>query len=393
MSELPKEDILWLTSAEATPYLDRARNHGNSLTSLAKSLRKELSPQRSHLILEQAELRDRAREKFKHADRMFFTRPTLQQSTSEDISRYVASRFPRGESVADLCCGIGGNLLALAERGPVTGVEQDPTVAHFAQCNARAIGDSATEIVVGDAATYPLDCHTAFFIDPDRRAHGRRTVDLRYYQPNLDSLDRLLSACPNAAIKLAPATAVPGHWRTCAELEWIGYARECKQQVAWFGQLANHAGLRVATVCSRGDSKVRTVVENPNSQPDSTGEFGRFIYIPHAAVLAARLVFTIALEHSLAPIANTADLLTGKHLVLDKAMTSFEAVAECSFDPKTVSSLLIEHDIVPNVVRTIGHRGATAKLAEKLPRDGSKAGGLFVCKRGSNRRVIIAVRR
>lgn len=390
MSAPALEDVVWLTSDRARPFLERATNHQDSLSSLAKSLRKDLNPQRTHLILEQAELRGRARVKFQHAERMFFTRQTLQQATGEDIARYVASRFPDGRSLADLCCGIGGNLIALAAHGPAVGVEKDPVVAHFASCNASAAGQGSAQVHVADASTYPIERHAAFFIDPDRRAHGRRTVDIKYYQPDLTTLERLISVCPNAAVKLAPATAVPVRWKACAEVEWIGYAGECKQQIAWFGELARHNGRRVATVCSRGNSEARSIVEKPNAEPGTTDQIEKFIYITHTAVVTARLVNSIAEEHSLARVDGSRDLLTGDDLVLDQALTSFKAVDQCSFNPRAINSALEKHDIAPNVVRTTG--GRLPKMPQKLARSGGKMGGLFVTGKGSARQVTVAAR-
>src|ERR1019366_2452459 len=63
----------------------------------------------------QHELRLQARAKFSRAMQMFFTRPGLEQSSSEVVARHRAARYASFERVADLCCGIGGDLLALAQ--------------------------------------------------------------------------------------------------------------------------------------------------------------------------------------------------------------------------------------------------------------------------------------
>ncbi len=127
---------------EAAPWLAEARetlrNSGqNGLVRLAAELREALSANRVHLILEQVQLREKAREKFPQADRMFFTPLGLQQATDAWIAAYKAGRFARGEPVADLCCGIGGDLMALAARGPVQGVDRDPATAILAEANVR----------------------------------------------------------------------------------------------------------------------------------------------------------------------------------------------------------------------------------------------------------------
>ena len=56
-------------------------------------LRKELSAERVHLVLQQAALRHRARDKFAAAERMFFTPLGLEQATDEVIAQHKAQRF------------------------------------------------------------------------------------------------------------------------------------------------------------------------------------------------------------------------------------------------------------------------------------------------------------
>jgi hypothetical protein len=73
------EDYQWLVSDAAAPWLDRGgcllrskTGSGGELAKLASALRKDLSAERAHLVLEQVELRKRAAEKFSLAERMFF---------------------------------------------------------------------------------------------------------------------------------------------------------------------------------------------------------------------------------------------------------------------------------------------------------------------------------
>src|SRR4029453_11707209 len=72
------EDYRWLVSDAAMPWLARARGElaeaRGPTAALVGRLRRDLSAERAHLVVEQCELRARAREKFSRADRMFFTR-------------------------------------------------------------------------------------------------------------------------------------------------------------------------------------------------------------------------------------------------------------------------------------------------------------------------------
>ena len=55
--------------------------------------------------LAQHELRLLARAKFSRAMEMFFTRPGLEQASSEVVARHRAARYRAAGRVADLCCG------------------------------------------------------------------------------------------------------------------------------------------------------------------------------------------------------------------------------------------------------------------------------------------------
>src|SRR5437762_11829418 len=76
------DDYRWLVSEAAGPSLAMAsevakeapRSRGPSrdvLTKITSQLRKRLTAERAHLVLEQLELRQRAREKFTLAEQMF----------------------------------------------------------------------------------------------------------------------------------------------------------------------------------------------------------------------------------------------------------------------------------------------------------------------------------
>ncbi len=185
-------DYEWLTSAAAAPYLARCAEHRGELTRLVGSLRKDLSLERAHLIIEQVDLRRRAREKFSRAGEMSFTRKGFEQATDEQIATYKAGRLPDLPSPAiDLCCGIGGDLLALARwssiRGVARGVDSDPVTSHIAAVNCARLGMPA-QVLVEDALQVCLDPFSVVHLDPDRRADGTRHTRFEDLTPGTDFL-------------------------------------------------------------------------------------------------------------------------------------------------------------------------------------------------------------
>ena len=73
---------------------------------------------------------------------MLFTRAGYEQSSSEPIARYRAARFGDARRVADLCCGIGGDLLALASGREALAVDRDEVHARLALHNAAVYGQA-----------------------------------------------------------------------------------------------------------------------------------------------------------------------------------------------------------------------------------------------------------
>ncbi len=85
-------------------------------------------------------LRRRAAAKFANAAALYFTREALEQASGATIAAYRARRYQPYGVVADLCCGAGGDALALAQVTHVAAVDRDPLRLAMALANARACG-------------------------------------------------------------------------------------------------------------------------------------------------------------------------------------------------------------------------------------------------------------
>jgi THUMP domain-containing protein len=370
-------DYEWLVGHDGARWLETAKSAAleqKSLANLATRLRQELPPERVHLVLEQLDLRQRAKEKFGAAERMFFTRVALEQATDQWVAAYKASRFPTGEPVADLCCGIGGDLLALAGRGPVWAIDRNRANIVLALANLQAaLGDNATPKLEEMAFCHgdyrvrfdAIDVEkmtgvgglTAWHIDPDRRPAGKRTTKLEWSDPGSDVLTRLIANCPNGAIKLAPAADLEETWWGDAELEWIGRGRQCRQLVAWFGSLAKQPGKRRATAIQSAatspnnigaDSNAiatTTFSGEPDVEPEYAEQIGRYIFEPDAAVLAAKLEGALARQHGLMAITPGVAYFTADRPVGDALLDCFEVLEVMPYRTKVIRQWLTQRGI------------------------------------------------
>src|SRR5258707_10500322 len=94
---------------------------------LATDLRRRYPAPVVAAAMTQVRLRARAHVKFGgDADRMYFTQAGLEQATSGTVAAHHLERFHSIDRIADLCCGIGGDLRAFAASHPVLAVDRDP---------------------------------------------------------------------------------------------------------------------------------------------------------------------------------------------------------------------------------------------------------------------------
>ena len=390
------DDYRWLVS-EGPSWIAQVAADSQPLVVQATRLRKRLSARRTHLVLEQVELRERAREKFLDAaGQMFFTRVGLEQATDQFVARYKASRFPIGQPVADLCCGIGGDLLGLATRGPAVGVDLDPITALLADTNLAAVtGDQGSKVRVEDVAASDLRAFAAWHMDPDRRPQGRRTTQVEFYEPPLPVIQQMLQSASNAALKLAPAAEVPEAWAEDAELEWISRDRQCRQLVAWFGGLITAPGKRRATIIANPPNRplvARTLLGTEDQWIPVADAIGRYVFDPDAAVLAAKLVGTLATEHRLTALGPSVAYLTGDAAICDPALACFEVTDVLPFDLKRLKQVLRSRGVGQLEIKKRAVRHEPEQLRRQLGLSGNHAAVLLLAPVGGHVTAILAQR-
>jgi hypothetical protein len=406
----------WLTGSEAAAYLAELAATARPLHTNVERLRHQLSlsAAKAHVLIEQVELRRRAKEKFTSADRMFFTRVGLEQATDEWVARHKATRFVEqragssttpatARTIADLCCGIGGDLLALSQHNAVIGVDREPVTAHFAEANARLFDAAgAVRIVAGRVEDFDLDVAAAWHIDPDRRAAGRRTTSLNVSRPGLDTIEQLLARAPNAAIKLAPATKVPPDWDECCELEWISRDGECRQLVSWHGELARAPGLRRATVLTAAcdlsraaadpHAKLRSISGHPDRAIRVTNTLGDFIFDIDPAIRASHLQGALAAELKLASLAAGPSYLTGTLPIIDAAVSCFKIEDVLPLRVRAVAQYLRERNIGRLEIKKRGVDVDPERLRRDLKLRGENAATLLITPIDGRYKAIVAQR-
>ncbi len=399
-------DYSWLIGDAAAAWLARLAGDPRRELQQLVGLRRELSPERSRLLVDQADLRRRAAAKFGElAGRMFFTRALLEQATDLAIARYKAARFAAvadaSPLVGDYCCGLGGDLIALAEAGPVTGWDRSPTACLLAEANLHAAAPEAlgrtAHVREADVERLSPAAHEAWHLDPDRRTAGRRTTRMALYDPGPALVDRWLAAHPQGAVKLAPAGDPPAAWAECGELEWIGSCGECRQLVAWFGSLATGSGDRRATLVHRGTDpsappRSATLTGSPGVPCQPCDAPGRFLFDPDPSVLASGLLGALADAHGLHSLGAGGAYLTGDQTMADPLMSAF-AVQDClPLRVGDIARYLAAHGIGRLEIKKRGVATDPESLRRRLKLRGSGEATLVLTRIGRRGVAIVAQR-
>ncbi|MBS12968.1 MAG: SAM-dependent methyltransferase [Gemmatimonadetes bacterium] len=299
------DELTYFQSEPGSRLLNEAREvEGHSLRK-QDVLRRDFPGDRVRAALTLLDLRERAKTKFAEADRMFFDRDGLEQASGDVVANHRARRYSGYDSVADFCCGVGGDTAALACVANVCAVDIRQERVGMTRANLSARGLTARFLVANVGHLCPN--FDAVFVDPSRREGGRRVVHLSDYAPPVD--DRSwLGNVTGVGIKVAPGID-HGEVPADAEVEFISVGGECREAVLWFGALRTDAEVR-ATVLPTGESLVQTSFE---SVP--CGAVDKYLYEPDRAVIRAHLVEQVARDIGADKLAEDVAYLTaGSHV-------------------------------------------------------------------------------
>ncbi|KUN85560.1 methyltransferase [Streptomyces bungoensis] len=389
-------DLAPLLTPEGRALLDEVRDTDPAQElAVATRLRREHPAELVSAALGQARLRQRAAAKFgaEDAGRMFFTPNGVEQSTRASVAAYRARRFTElgVTSVADLCCGIGGDAIALARAGiRVLAVDRDPLTAAVARANAEALGlGELIEVREADVTQVSTEGYDAVFADPARRggrpggaarsaslrgggrATGGRIFDPEAYSPPLSWAVAAALGAPRAALKVAPGIpheAVPAE----AEAEWISDGGDVKEAVLWFG---TEPGLVRATLLPGPRTLRSRGLPDPAVRP-----VGRYLYEPDGAVIRAHLVAEVAEQVGGGLLDETIAYVTADEPHATEYATAYEITDRLPFNVKRLKALLRERQVGVLTVKKRGSAVEPEELRRKVKPQGPNAATVFLTR-------------
>ncbi|MGW1002299.1 THUMP-like domain-containing protein [Streptomyces sp. NPDC002520] len=367
-----------LRTPEGRALLDEVRGTAPAdELAVATRLRRTHPAELVSAALGQARLRQRAAAKFaaEDAERMFFTPNGVEQSTRASVATYRAARMKDlgVTSVADLCCGIGGDAIALARAGiRVLAVDRDPLTVAVARANAETLGlDKLIEVREADVTEVDTAGYDAVFVDPARRGGRGRVFDPEAYSPPLSWAVATALEAPRAALKIAPGVpheAIPAE----AEAEWISDGGDVKEAVLWFG---TEPGLVRATLLPGPRTLLGRGLPDPEVRP-----VGRYLYEPDGAVIRAHLVAEVAEQVGGGLLDATIAYVTADELRPTPYASAYEITDRLPFNVKKLKALLREREVGTLTVKKRGSAVEPEELRRKVKPQGPASATVFLTR-------------
>jgi SAM-dependent methyltransferase len=374
------EAFRWLLTTDGQALLRRAAEQyderGGDALATSTALRRTAAAEHVAAALTQVELRLRAVPKFGDwATSMYFTPAGLEQATRRRVAEHRAARIAAAapDSVLDVGCGIGGDLLALASAGlTVAGIDRDPLRVEVAGANLGAL-DVGGAVQVAEAEALDVDTFGVVFADPARRGDRGRIFDVDGWSPPWDFVRGLLTR--PSCVKVAPGIPhelVPAD----VEAEFVSDGGEVKEAVLWSPQLA--MARRRATVI-RGSGLV-TLTDDDDPGEQHLRGIGRFLYEPDGAVIRAGLVTAVAAGVGGGLVDEHIAYVTGDDAFTSPLARSYEVLEELPYQEKSLRAALRERGIGRLAIKKRGVDVSPEQLRRRLALAGDEEGTLVLTR-------------
>lgn len=338
-------------------------------------LRREAAPEQVAVALTQVALREKAVAKFGDlASRMYFTPDGLEQATRLAVARHRAGRLNAfvTQTLIDLGCSIGGDLIACAEQGIiVAGVDLDPVRVAVARANLDALGLPGA-VKVADATTIDTSAFSVAFADPARRGARGRVFNADGWEPPWPFVASLLTR--TSCVKVAPGiphTLVPDG----VEAEWVSDRGEVKEAALWSGALATVR--RRATVLGSGGLATLTDEDDPGAD---VREVGSYLYEPDGAVIRAGLVTAVAAEVGGGLIDPQIAYVTSDASFRTPFARGYRVLEELPYREKQLKAALRERSIGRLTIKKRGVDIVPETLRKRLQLSGPEEGTIVLTR-------------
>lgn len=336
-------------------------------------------------FLSQIKIQQKITAKIDKPDKYIFTRKGAEQCSSSLIAEYHARKLEGFNSFADLCCGIGIDLIAISSgKQEVYAVDLDSETLAAARYNCEASCHKMVKFLNDKAEGFaqPVD---VVFADPDRRVSGSRVIKAEEMSPPLSSILALKNSKGNFVIKLAPALDykslkidLPHTWEFVSENGTLKEILLCTGQLATPG-IAHKAVLLPA----------EKVLTSTNADLEVT-KLNSYILEPDPAIIRAALVVELGNKISYNLLDKHIALLTGSKIINTEFGKLYRVDFEMNYNLKKLKKYLKEESVGELIVKTRGFPETVEQFRKKFKLKGKVKKLMFIVRVGAGHKVIFA---
>lgn len=305
-------------------------------------------------IFEIAKCRIKARKKFGElAEKLFFDEEGLRYATPPIVADYRARRI-KGDVVADICCGVGMQLIYFSKYAEkAVGVEIDCFRAKLAMLNAVAM-DAKIKIIKGDALSKKIfdkinaDC---IFCDPSRKEKEEK----RKFETLLPNPMKVYSLYSSKTDRIAfelPPQISREEIKIEGEKEYTSLNFNLNRLALYTGELAE---CDTSAVSLPSEERITDLDEKMKLK--KTDKALEYIYEVDRTIIKAGLLENltgkIGFNGYIIQIDKRRGLLTSSSEYKSAFLRKYEVVAKCNFDYHKLNRIL----------KKLGARKATLRFS------------------------------
>ncbi|MDP8269160.1 MAG: methyltransferase domain-containing protein [Candidatus Tenebribacter davisii] len=336
-------------------------------------------------MLSQIKLQKRNIKKIPIAGEILFTQLGAQQASSCELAKYHELKFKDYNIIADLCCGIGIDLMHIAkDKEQVYAVDLDADTLRIAEFNCKNRDLNNINFKLGSAEEFDQQVE-AIFIDPDRRMDSNRRINPEEYSPPFHKIMELRKITPNIAVKLSPAIdykklILP----VDSTLEFISEDGVLKEILLCMGKLSNEN-------CSRKAILLPSNMTLQNSDEKiKVSEIKKYLFEPDAAIIRAGLVQELGLIINYNLIDTKLALLTGSKVTHIKFGKLYEVELIINYDLKKVRKYVRDNEIGELIIKTRGFPESVEKFRKKIKLKGKRSVIMFILRKGNEHIIVFS---
>lgn len=328
-------------------------------------------------ILTLIKLREKYLPKLKISNQWILTEKNAQQASSYLVAKYHGTLFSKFSSVADLCCGIGMDLMFLSENKKCTyAVDLDPHILISAQYNMKMSSpDKYISFLNIKAEEFNEDVE-AVFIDPDRRTNEKRNADPLEMSPSINSVELIIHQYQNIAVKLSPMidyekqTILSQH-----QLQFVSENNELKEILLCTGKL-NDGIKRKCIILPEN-----ICFDDQRQLTDEISTICKYLIEPNVAIIKAHLVEHLAYEIKAKKIDQHLALLTSDDFIDTPMAKSYEVNDIFDFSVNMLNKYISANHIEILDIKTRGFSETVESFRKKLKlKKGTKQAVLFIIR-------------